>query len=53
MEYKVYYLFRGYGNVKEYHAITFKSKENADAFIALMKSEGIEVTEFSGLGYIG
>ena len=53
MEYKVYYLFRGYSNIKEYHTITFKSKENADAFLALMKSEGIEVTEFSGQGYIG
>lgn len=52
MEYKVSYLWSAYSNRKEYHSITFKSKENADAFLALMKSEGIEVTDHFG-GYIG
>lgn len=31
----------------------FSSKEKADQFIQLMQSEGYEITQFAGEGYIG
>lgn len=51
--YTVYYEWLIFSNRTDYHTITFKSKDNADAFIALMKSEGIGITDFGGLGYTG
>lgn len=52
-KYKVYYIARDYGYKRDVESVEFSNKANADAFIALMKSEGYEITQFGGEGYIG
>lgn len=50
---EVYYVARNYGYSRNLESIKFSSKENADAFIKLMKAEGYEITQFGGEGYLG
>ena len=50
---EVYYVARNYGYATNLESIKFSSKENADAFINLMKAEGYEITQFGGEGYLG
>lgn len=37
----------------EVKGFDFSSKKKADQFIRLMQSEGYEITQFAGEGYIG
>ena len=50
---KVYYVANRSAWGTEVKSLNFSSKENADTFIALMKAEGYEITQFGGEGYIG
>lgn len=52
-KFEVYYTARQYGYHAEVESIKFSKKENADAFITLMKNEGYEITTFGGEGYTG
>ena len=49
----VYYTARNYGYASNVESIEFSTKENADAFINIMKAEGYEITQFGGEGYLG
>ena len=51
--YEVFYVARQFGYATNVESIKFSKKENADAFIALMKDEGYEITTFGGEGYTG
>lgn len=50
---KVYYVASKFSYATEVQSLEFSSKENADAFINLMKAEGYEITQFGGEGYLG
>lgn len=52
-EFKVYYVAREYGWATNVESVEFSTKENADAFIQLMTSEGYKITQFGGDGYVG
>lgn len=49
----VYYVASKFSYATEVQSLEFSNKENADAFINLMKSEGYEITQFAGDGYTG
>ena len=50
---KVYYVASKFSYATEVQSLEFSNKENADAFINLMKAEGYEITQFAGDGYLG
>lgn len=50
---EVYYVASKTGYAVTLESVKFSSKENADKFIALMKSEGYEITKFGNEGYNG
>ena len=50
---KVYLTIGSTSYSTEVKGFEFSNKENADAFINLMKSEGYEITTFAGEGYTG
>lgn len=50
---KVYLTIGSTSYSTEVKGFEFSNKENADAFINLMKAEGYEITQFAGEGYLG
>ena len=50
---KVYLTIGSTSYSTEVKGFEFSNKENADAFINLMKAEGYEITQFGGEGYLG
>lgn len=50
---KVYVVISRTSWSREVKDFEFSTKENADLFISLMKSEGYEITQFANEGYIG
>jgi hypothetical protein len=52
-KYKIYLVIHETSYSREVKEFEFSTKENADQFIALMKSEGYEITQFGNEGYLG